>query len=226
MIKGLLYNQEGIELKKIDLPEEIFGVPFNNDLVHQALVAHTSNSRQPWAHTKTREEISGGGKKPWRQKGTGRARHGSNRSPLWKGGGVTFGPRNERDYSKKINKKMKRKALFMMLTRKNKDNLAVFVDDITLGQAKTKEIDFLLRNFLKTVFEAHIPKKITGKKVLIIDSSKSADLDRPLRNLKWATIVSVDSLNISDLLSYKFIVLKEKSVELLNKSNLKAKGAD
>ena len=99
-----VYNKEGKELKQIELSEEIFGLKWNGDLVHQVIVSMLSNARETLAHTKTRAEVSGGGKKPWRQKGTGRARHGSNRSPIWVGGGITFGPRNEVNYKRKINK--------------------------------------------------------------------------------------------------------------------------
>jgi large subunit ribosomal protein L4 len=120
------------------LPKEIFDVEINPDLIHQVVVAQTANRRRVIAHTKGRGEVRGGGKKPWRQKGTGRARHGSIRSPLWKGGGVTFGPTKERTFKKEINKKMKRKALFMVLTAKAKNNLLLVLDKIILEQPKTK----------------------------------------------------------------------------------------
>ncbi|MCX6741436.1 MAG: 50S ribosomal protein L4, partial [Candidatus Parcubacteria bacterium] len=106
-----LYNQQGKEIDKLELPVEIFGLKINTDLISQALTTQLASSRQSIAHSKDRSEVRGGGKKPWRQKGTGRSRHGSNRSPIWTGGGVTFGPRSEKNFSKKINKKMKRQAL-------------------------------------------------------------------------------------------------------------------
>src|SRR3989338_7273411 len=108
-MKYQVYNQEGEKVKEMDLNPAVFEVAMNNDLVHQAVVAQAANKRKPLAHTKDKGEVRGGGKKPWKQKGTGRARHGSSRSPLWIGGGVTFGPTNERNFSKKINKKMKKK---------------------------------------------------------------------------------------------------------------------
>ena len=110
-MKTEVYNQQGKKVGQTILPKEIFEVPMNADLVHQVFISHTANQRQNSAHTKNRGEVRGGGRKPWRQKGTGRARHGSIRSPLWKGGGVTFGPRNEKNWKKDIPKKMKRKAL-------------------------------------------------------------------------------------------------------------------
>ena len=116
-----LYNAGGSIIGKADLPEKMFGQKWNPDLVHQVLAAQESNARKPLAHAKGRGEVRGGGKKPWRQKGTGRARHGSIRSPLWKGGGVTHGPTKERNFEKKINKKMRRAALFSILSRKTKE---------------------------------------------------------------------------------------------------------
>ena len=112
-----IYNLKKEKAGEIELSDRIFGVKWNADLVHQALNTQLANRRQPWAHAKDRAEVSGGGKKPWKQKGTGRARHGSIRSPLWIGGGATFGPSKERNFAKKINIKMKRLAIFSVLSR-------------------------------------------------------------------------------------------------------------
>jgi len=141
-----LYNQEGKEIGKAELTSEIFDVKLNSNLVHQAVVAQTANKRQVLAHTKDRSEVRGGGKKPWRQKGTGRARHGSIRSPLWRGGGITFGPTNERNFSLKINKKAKRKALLMCLSDKAKNERIILVDNLELAEAKTKKFFQILLN--------------------------------------------------------------------------------
>ena len=122
-MKFSVINQKGEKLKETLLPKEIFEVKSNNDLIHQVVVSQMSNRRKNIAHTKDRSEVSGGGRKPWRQKGLGKARHGSIRSPIWIGGGVTFGPTKERVFKKKINKKMRRKALFMVLSAKAKNNL-------------------------------------------------------------------------------------------------------
>jgi len=145
-MKASLYNQEGEEIKKVDLPSEIFDIELNSDLVHQVVVAQMSNSRKVIAHTKDRSEKRGGGRKPWRQKGTGRARHGSIRSPIWRGGGVTFGPTKDRNFSKKINKKMKQGALLMTLSSKIKEDEFVLLDKIELTEGKTKLMNEMINN--------------------------------------------------------------------------------
>jgi len=144
MMNVKVYNSEGKEAGTMELSEKIFGVELNSDLVHQVMVSQMGNRRQVLAHTKGRGEVSGGGKKPWAQKHTGRARHGSIRSPIWVGGGVTFGPTNQRVYDKKINARMRRKALFMVLSEKVRMNLVVLLEDLKLGDAKTKALKTLL----------------------------------------------------------------------------------
>jgi large subunit ribosomal protein L4 len=142
-MEAKIYNTTGKEAGKITLNESVFGLPWNADLVHQVVVSMMSNAREAIAHTKTRGEVRGGGKKPWRQKGTGRARHGSTRSPIWVGGGVAHGPRNDKNYSRKVNKKMKAKALYTILSKKFKDGEVIFVEDIAIESpkaAKAKEI--------------------------------------------------------------------------------------
>ena len=141
-----LYNQKGEKVGEVKLPSEIFDVPFNEDLVWQVIYCQMANKRKPIAHTKDRSEVRGGGRKPWSQKGLGRARVGSIRSPLWRGGGVTFGPRKERKFKKRIPKKMKRKALFCVLSEKLRRNLIVFLDKLVLEKIKTKEMVKILDN--------------------------------------------------------------------------------
>src|ERR1700735_5511988 len=145
-----VYNLQNEKVGTMELPADIFGARWNAALVKQVIDAQLANRRSPWAHTKTRGEVSGGGKKPWRQKGTGRARHGSTRSPLWVGGGVAHGPRNDKNFSRKINKKMKAKALYTILSRKMKDGEVLFVDSFTFKAPKTKEALSVLKN-LSTV---------------------------------------------------------------------------
>ena len=146
-------NQKGKEVGETELPKEIFEVPMNPDLVHQVVLVQAANRRRKIAKTKDRSEVRGGGKKPWRQKGTGRARHGSIRSPIWRGGGVTFGPTGREVFKKRIPKKMRRKALFMVLSAKAKENLICVLDNLKIEKPKTKfmvEIleKLFLRNFL------------------------------------------------------------------------------
>ncbi len=143
---------------KTDLPKEIFEVPMNSNLVHQVVTSQTSNRRQVIAHAKNRAEVSGGGIKPWKQKGTGRARHGSIRSPLWVGGGVTHGPLKNRNFKKKLPKNIKRKALFMVLSEKQKQGLFIVVPNFDIKEAKTREA----REFLKGVgIIGKLPRRFT-----------------------------------------------------------------
>jgi len=209
-----LYNQNGKEVGKTELPSEIFEVPLNPDLIHQAVVTQLANRRQPWAHTKTRGEVRGGGRKPWRQKGTGRARHGSIRSPIWIGGGVTFGPRKERKFSKKINKKMKRKALLMVLSGKAKDKEIILLDKLELAQPKTKEMIQVMKNL----------KKATGqdldKGVLIALPKKQENIILAVRNIPKVETIGADSLNVVDVLRYKYLLMPKEAIEVI-RSNFK-----
>src|SRR3990167_7958338 len=137
-MKVKLYNQVAEEVGKTELPDEVFGLKWNADLVHQVVTSQEANRRPTVAHAKGRGEVRGGGRKPWRQKGTGRARHGSIRSPIWKGGGVTHGPLKEKNYKKKINKKMAKKALFAVLSAKARDNEIIVLDDLKFSEPKTR----------------------------------------------------------------------------------------
>lgn len=210
-MKISIYNQKGEETGKIELPEEIFGVRMNSDLVHQAVIAQMASSRKVLAHTKTRGEVRGGGRKPWQQKGTGRARVGSIRSPLWKGGGVTFGPRKDRNFAKKINKKMKRKALFMVLSSKVKDKELVVLDKIELGKAKTKEMAKILVQSSKL--------KIKNKKNILIALPKvDKNIIMSARNIPKVKTILADSLNIVDLLNYKYLLMPEEAIQVIKKT--------
>lgn len=201
-----LYNQKKEKVGKFELPDKIFAVKFNPDLVHQTYVAQISNARKTIAHAKGRAEVSGGGRKPWAQKGTGRARHGSTRSPLWKGGGVTFGPVKERNFSKKINKKAKQKALFMMLSNKVDDKELFVLDKLELVGAKTKEMNKILNNFSD------------GKKTLIVLPEKKENIFRATKNLSYVKTLLADSLNISDLLNYKYILTPQEAIKVIEKT--------
>lgn len=203
-----IYNQKGKSVGKFDLPESIFGVPWNGDLVHQVVTAMQANARTPVAHTKTRGEVRGGGRKPWKQKGTGRARHGSSRSPIWKGGGVTHGPRNDKSYDQKINKKMKAKALYTVLSEKLRKGQLLFVEELNLKAIKTKDAVSIIKDLsaLKG-FE----KMVGGKKpnTYISVPAKGDVLKKSFANIPTVEIDEVRNMNPVDLLSYKYIIISQ-----------------
>ena len=178
-MKADVYNLKNEVVGSVELPAAVFGTKWNAILVKQVLEAQLANARAPWAHALQRDEVRGGGKKPWRQKGTGRARHGSTRSPLWVGGGKSHGPRNERDYTQKVNKKMKRVALFSVLSKKAKDGELKVFDSLMIEAPKTKAIATALRAVLS-------PKK--GDKrfdvLLISDNSGNKNLFHATSNLQ------------------------------------------
>ncbi len=159
VLKLPVYSQTGEKVKELELNPRIFGVAVKESVVHQVAVAQMANSRQVLAHTKDKGEVRGGGRKPWRQKGTGRARHGSIRSPLWKGGGVTFGPTKERNFSQKVNKKMKRKALFMCLSDKVKQDWLILLDKLELSEGRTREMVAVLKSLKEVLKLKEIKKK-------------------------------------------------------------------
>lgn len=205
-METVIYTQEGKEKGKLALPESIFALPWNADLVHQVVVSEESNRRTPVAHTKDRGEVRGGGKKPWKQKGTGRARHGSTRSPIWVGGGVAHGPRNDKNYAKKVNKKMKAKALFTILAKKYRDGEVVFVDTLSFSAPKTK----LGKGFIDTFGKMKGFEKFSTKrtnKAYIAASSSEKDVKRVFNNYGSVEVGDVRNLHPVDILKYKFLVI-------------------
>ncbi len=205
-MKTIVYNQAGKEVGDITLPKEVFEVDFNSDLVHQVMVSMMSNKRQNSAHTKNRGEVSGSGIKPWRQKGTGRARHGSKRSPIWRGGGITFGPRNEKNYEKVIPAKMRRKALLMMLSEKAKSNNLVILDEIKLEKGKTKEIAVSLQK---------LPCKEQTTLIALPNYDKKIVLAS--RNIKKTSINEARNLNVLELLNHKFLIMPKDAIKEIEK---------
>ncbi|MEA2112736.1 MAG: 50S ribosomal protein L4 [Patescibacteria group bacterium] len=213
-----IYNQKGKEVDKVDLPEEIFGLPWNDDLVHQVVVSMSSNRRDNIAHTKNRGDVRGGGKKPWKQKGTGRARHGSNRSPLWRGGGVTFGPTSERNWSKKINKKAKIKALFSVLSHKMKDGEILFVDELKFEAPKTKEAKDVLGKLSGIKgFEDILSKKRNSTYLAL--GGRDESTEKSFSNFGNVLVGELRNINPLDILNYKYLVITkpEESIEFLVK---------
>lgn len=216
MVKLPVYNQLGEKTaEEIELPSKIFALPkIKPQVVHSVVVAALSNCRRPIASTKTRGEVRGGGKKPWQQKGTGRARAGSIRSPLWKGGGIIFGPRPDRNFYKKINRKVRRLGLFSVLSDKAKNNQIVILDNLeTTGKTK----DFISRlNKLREKF-ANL-----GKGVLIILASKDEKLLRSARNLQEVGICLAYNLNILELLKSNGLIILKDALPVIEKTYLKA----
>lgn len=219
-MEAKIYNKEGKETGKIDLPASIFGVKWNDDLVHQVATAMQANLRRTIADTKDRGEVRGGGKKPWRQKGTGRARHGSSRSPIWIGGGITHGPKAEKDYSQKLNKKMKAKAFLTVLSRKLSDGEIVWLDDLSLSTPKTKEAQNCLNNLAKAGFEKINYK--AGRRALVLTPAQDLSLARSLRNIPSTWTSTLRDVNVLDLLNYKYVVIA-KPEESLTALKLRAK---
>ncbi len=213
-MKYPVYNQKGEKAGTTLLPKELFGVPLNKDLVHQVVVCQMANKRQGTAHTKTRDEVSGGGKKPWRQKGTGRARHGSTRSPIWRGGGIAFGPRKNKVYKKRIPKKMKRKALFMVLSEKTKEDLLLILDELKIEKPKTK--------LMVAVIEA-LTSKAEGfekKSTLLVLPRKEAIIIRASRNIPALQVIEARELNALGLLSFKYLILPKESINVIKETFL------
>lgn len=210
-MKAELINLQNEKVGEIDLPEEIFNQKWNPVLVKQVLDAQIVNSRKNLAHAKTRAEVSGGGKKPWRQKGTGRARHGSIRSPIWVGGGKAHGPTKEEIFSKKINKKMKRLAIFSALSKKLKDNEIKFFDSLNISEPKTKIIFSYLKNIL------NLSKKSKKADVLFIPESENKNIYKAARNILKTKVLDPKSLNVYDLLNYKNIFIDKNSLQTIIK---------
>lgn len=205
-----LYSQNGKKDGEVTLPKEIFEVKFNADLVHQIMVSLAANKRQTSAHTKFRGEVRGGGKKPWRQKGTGRARHGSSRSPIWRGGGITFGPRNEKIFEREIPKKMRRKALFMVLSEKAKNKQLVVLDKIDLEKGKTKEMAIVL---------SKLPCKSQSTIIALPNYDKKIFLAS--RNIKKTSIEDARNLNVLDLLNSKYLLITKDTIKTIKETFLK-----
>ena len=215
-MKAATYTSTGKEAGSLDLPESIFNLAMNEALVHQVYVSSTSNRRFGTANTKTRDEVRGGGRKPWRQKGTGRARHGSIRSPIWKGGGVTHGPTTERNWQKKINRKMRDKALFTVLSQKLRDGEIIFVDALSLDKAKTQAAQDVLHS-LSSIKGAETLATKRQNAALITNTVMDQPFIQSFANLASVKTEEFRKLNLLDLLTYKYLLVinPTESVKLL-----------
>ena len=191
---------------KTSLPKEIFDVPMNSDLLHQVVVSQMANRRVAISHTKDRSEVRGGGAKPWRQKGTGRARHGSRRSPIWIGGGVTHGPTNERNFKKKLPKNVKRKALFIALSEKSRSNLITVIDSFDINEIKTKKVIEMLNNLgIK-------------ESCLIVLSKIDSNIILSTRNIPKFNTIQAKDINCLDILSSKHLLIDKEGLKVIEET--------
>lgn len=202
-----VYTMAGAKGDKMALPPELFGAKWNSDLVHQVTTALAANKRQNRAHTKDRAEVSGGGKKPWKQKGTGQARHGSSRSPIWRHGGVTFGPRKERDYSEKVNRKMRMNALIAALSMKASEGEVILVDSLAFAAPKTSAAKGALLALAKGADASTLANKRKNS-ALIAFASYDANAVKSFRNIGSVMTEEVRNLNPLDLLTYKYLIIE------------------
>src|SRR3989338_9189153 len=200
-----LFSTTGSEKGMVDLAPAVFDVAPKIAVVHQVYLAHLANARESWADTKDRSQVSGGGKKPWKQKGTGRARHGSIRSPIWKGGGVTFGPLSARNYTQKINKKNNTLAVRMCLSDKCAEGKLAVVD-VFPETGKTKNMNLL---------RAHLPGK--SRSLLIVTDGKNEPVLRAAANMKKLAVIRASDVSVVDLLNHQFVVASEAAIRALEK---------
>ena len=201
-----VYDTTGAVVEKRELPADIFGVPVKDGLLHLAVVAQQANSRTVIASTKRRGEVRGGGRKPWKQKGTGRARHGSIRSPIWRGGGVVFGPRTERNYSLKINAKAKKKAIAMALSQKVATERLILVSSLEMAEPKTKNAVGILSKF-------DMLKKAKAHSIGLVSPKGAKAVVKSFRNVASIKLVPANSLNVVDILACRYLVMPVQSVE-------------
>lgn len=201
-MKLKVYNLTGKETGKMEISNAIFKVAIKPEVVHAVFVQQMNNQREPWADTKTRGKVRGGGRKPWAQKGTGRARHGSIRSPIWRGGGVTFGPLSTRNYKTKINKKTRRLALKMCLTDKALSKDLLIVEDFNFAESKTK----LFAAFLK-----QMPTE--SKTFLILTAGKDANVIRMSKNLQKVEIMRAEDVNVMELLRKGAVIASKDAIK-------------
>lgn len=208
-----VFTKDGKAGGNISLPEAVFGVAWNPDLVHEVVVAMQANARAGTAHTKDRSEVRGGGKKPWKQKGTGRARHGSRRSPIWTGGGTTFGPRSEKDYTKKINKKARAKALASTLAKKHADGEVLFIKDLAFDAPKSAEARAILVAVAKGAKKEDLATKRKNAALVVLTDRNDA-IEKSFRNFGNIAVAKASDVNPVDLLTFKYVIVADPEAAL------------
>lgn len=213
-----VYSHEGTAVGTIDLPAAVFGVAWNNDLVYQVVIGMQANARHSTADTKGRGVVRGGGKKPWKQKGTGRARHGSSRSPIWAGGGVAHGPKKETDYSVKINKKVRTKALAMVLGKKFSDGEMLFVENFAMTAPKAKDARASILALAKGSGVEALATKRKNTAVIVL-SERNEAVEMSFRNFGNFEVVQARDVNPVELLTYKYVVMADpkSALEIIEK---------
>jgi len=199
-----IYDVKGKEAGTISLPESVFGQTWNSNLVHEVVVSMQSNARAGTAHTKFRGEVAGGGKKPWKQKGTGRARHGSSRSPIWVGGGVAHGPRTEKSYAKKINKNVRAKALGVVLSKKFADGQVVFLESFGFEKPQAKTAREIMKALAPVAKDLPIKRKNAA---LIVLSGRDAHTEKSFQNFGNVEVIQAKDVNPVEVLTYKYVII-------------------
>lgn len=213
-----VYTHEGVAKGSMTLPDALFGVAWNNDLVHEVVVGMQANARAGTAHTKNRGEVRGGGKKPWKQKGTGRARHGSTRSPIWSGGGIAHGPRTEKDYSVKINKKVRAKALACVFSKKLVDGEVLLVESLPMNEPKAKTAKEIMAAIAKGSEQTQLATKRKNTALVILPERHEV-IEKSFRNFGHYMVMQAKDVSPVDLLTYKYVVVTEPkaALEILEK---------
>lgn len=217
-MEAKVFTKEGKESGKIKLPKSLFEAKWNPNLIHEVVVSLQSNARAGTADTKDRAEVRGGGKKPWKQKGTGRARHGSRRSPIWRGGGVTHGPLSVKDYSRKINKKVRQKALISVLSKKQQDGEVVFVDSLKFSAPKTAEAKAAIKALASGSGKNDMATKRKNAALIILGARDEAT-EKSFRNFGNLLVIQAKDMNPLNLMTYKYVVFSEPkaTLEILEK---------
>ena len=220
-----IYNQQGQTTGKLKLPKSVFGVSWNADLVHEVVRLMNSNARSPIAHAKTRGEVRGGGRKPWRQKGTGRARHGSTRSPIWVGGGVAHGPRNDKNFARKINKKARLQALYTILSRKFQEGEILFLDEVKFAAPKAKEAKQVLKSLSGIKGFEKLSTKKANAAILAIDA-KTDNVLKSFRNFGNIAVEESRNLNPVSVLNHNFLLIANPSAWLKSLTSKQGEAAE
>jgi len=208
-----VFATDGSVSRSLDLPAAIFDAKWNSDMVHQVVLSMQSNARTGTAHTKNRAEVSGTGAKPWKQKGTGRARHGSRRSPIWVGGGVAHGPRSDKDYSKTITKSMRRGALISLLSQKMRDGEVLFLEPVNFKTPRTKDALEILKKIGKAVGKDRIANGRKPYSLMTLPSNEK-NVQKSFANLTSVTVEMVQNISVLDMINTKYLIFVDPEATL------------